>query len=205
MQGKLQELSDKLYQEGVEKAKQESDRLLAEAREEAGRIREQAKKEAAAIKEEAEKQAAELKRNVESEIQLAGQQAVSALKQQISELIVAKSVEPPLEQAMNELDFFKQLIETVLKNWKPNSEGQASLSLLLPKDKQDALHKYLDSAAFKKLAAGVEVSFEGGREGGFKIGPKEEGFLVSFTEEGFKNFFKEYLRPRAGKYLFGGN
>ena len=47
MENKIQELTDKIYREGVEKGNEESKRLIGKAQEEAREIVENAKKEAA--------------------------------------------------------------------------------------------------------------------------------------------------------------
>ena len=61
MQNKLQELTDKLYNEGLSKGKQEGEAVLAKARQDAGAIIENARKEAAAIIAAAQKDADSLK------------------------------------------------------------------------------------------------------------------------------------------------
>ena len=48
MENKIQELTDKIYREGVEKGNEEAQRLVSNAREEAAKIIEDARKEAGA-------------------------------------------------------------------------------------------------------------------------------------------------------------
>ena len=61
MQDKLQELTDRLYNEGLNKGKEEGERILLEARKKADEITASAKEEADRIIAEAQKQAEELK------------------------------------------------------------------------------------------------------------------------------------------------
>ena len=61
MSNKLQELTDKLYNEGLSKGKEEGELLLAQARVEADKIRATGRREAALMVAEAEKSAAALK------------------------------------------------------------------------------------------------------------------------------------------------
>ena len=49
MENKIQELTDKIYREGVEKGNEEGQRLIANAQEEAKKIIEDARKEAESI------------------------------------------------------------------------------------------------------------------------------------------------------------
>ena len=67
MQNKLQELTDKLYNEGLSKGKQEGEEILAKAKVQAEEIIAKAKAEAEAIVAAAHKDAADLKTKVEGE------------------------------------------------------------------------------------------------------------------------------------------
>ncbi len=63
MENKLQELTNKLYQEGLAKGKDQAEEIIAKAKEEAEAIVKKAKKEATWMVERAEKEAAEHKEN----------------------------------------------------------------------------------------------------------------------------------------------
>lgn len=202
MQAKLQELTDKLYQEGVSKAQQEADRIVSEAKAEAEKIKRAAQEEAAALKRSAEEENDRLKETVETGLKNSAQQAESGLKQRISELITAELVDKQVDAAFDDGSFMKKLIETVVSNWKTDG-GVPALDLVLPAAQQAELESFVKGKAGSVLKDGVSVAFSDDVEGGFKIGPQNSGFQVSFTEEGFRNYFKEYLRPRARKYLYG--
>ena len=84
MENKIQELTEKIYREGVEKGNEEAQRLVSSAREEAAKILEEARKEAEAIVAAARKSATETAENTQSEIKLFAGQAVNALKTEIA-------------------------------------------------------------------------------------------------------------------------
>ena len=74
MENKIQELTDKIYREGVEKGNEEAQRLVSEAQAQAEKLIEDAKKQAESILAEAKKSADELNENTKSELKLfAGQ------------------------------------------------------------------------------------------------------------------------------------
>src|SRR3989339_209730 len=98
MENKLQELTQKLYNEGVEKANQEADKILADAKAEALKIMQNAEKEAKTIVTKAEQRANEIQKITTSEIQLAAKQALRNVKQQVTELIVSKVIEDPVKK-----------------------------------------------------------------------------------------------------------
>ena len=200
MQGKLQELTDRLYNEGVGKAKQEADRVLAEAKQKADAIIAGAKSEAEAVKSAAAREIAEQKRNVESEMKMASQQAVSALKDRIIQLVTASIVDGPSAAAMADTDFIKQLISSLVSG---AGSDLGALRLELPAESEGKMQDFLKAGALAKLSAGMDIHFDRNLAGGFRVGPKDKGFVVSFTDEGFAEFFREYLRPRARRFLYG--
>ncbi len=202
MQKKLQELTEKIYQEGVEKANQEAEQILSDAKKQAEELLEKAKKEAAGTIEKAEKEAGDMKKNALNELQLAARQAISDVKQQIVTLIQTKTIEPETKQAFKDEDFTRDIIHTIVKNWDPNSGDNVDLQVLLPETKQKSFEDYFKANAGKVLDKGIEVDFSDRIKGGFKIGPKDGGYLISFSDEDFDNFFKTYLRPRLISLLF---
>jgi V/A-type H+/Na+-transporting ATPase subunit E len=203
MENKLQELTSKIYEEGVAKAREEADKILEEANKEAEETRSKAKKEAQQIMEQTEREANELKRNTESEIKLVARQSLASIKQQIVALITLKATEEPVKKAFEDKDFLKKIIETTIKNWNPDQDS-FDLQLLLPKDEEKSLGEYFASRQKELLKGGLDIRFDERMRSGFKIGPADGRFLISFTDEDFHNFFKNYLRPRTTELLFGG-
>ena len=92
MENKIQELTDKIYREGVEKGNAEAQKLIANAQDEAKKIVEDARKEAEAIVAASRKSADELAENTKSELKLFAGQAVNALKSEIATLVTDKIV-----------------------------------------------------------------------------------------------------------------
>lgn len=204
MQNKLQELTEKIYQEGVNKGTQEAEQIVAKAKTEARQILEDARKEAEQLLIKAKKDSEELKKNSESEIQLTGKQVINALKQQVTNLITAEVVDPSVKAAMKDVDFVKQIVESAIKAWNPSKTEKIELSVLLPKEMEEKLARYFVDATGKQLNQGVDVTFDGSFSAGFKIGLKDGGYYISFTDTDFENLFKAYLRPRLVELLYGG-
>ena len=91
MENKLQELTRKLYDEGLEKGRAEADKLVADARREAEKIVSDARSEAAEIVSRARAEAEDAGKNILTEVALAGRQAVAKIKSEIASLIVAEA------------------------------------------------------------------------------------------------------------------
>ena len=201
MQNKLQELTEKLYAEGLSKGKQEGEEILAKAKVQADEIVAKAHLEAAAIVAAAKKDAEDLKTKVESDVKMAASQSVAATKKDIETLVVAKMTETEVKNALTSADFVKEVVLAVAKGF--NTEEPVDLEVVLP----EALKKDLEGFVAKELAnalkGNVEASFSKKVAGGFTIGPKDGGYFISFTDETFNALISEYLRPATKKLLFG--
>jgi V/A-type H+/Na+-transporting ATPase subunit E len=198
MENKLQELTRKIYDEGIEKARQEAAVILADARKQADELALKAQKEAEEIVKQARKNAEEMQRNAQSEIRMSSKQAVSALRQQIASLITAKVADAPVKDAVSDKAFIGDLIRKALENFNGNA------ALILPAADEKALEQYFGSRLNQVLSTGVEVTFDDRFKGGFKIGPKDNSYVISFTDEDFAGFFRSFMRPRTINLLFGG-
>ena len=202
MQNKLQELTDKLYNEGLSKGKQEAEQMKANAKNEAAQIIAQAKEQAQEILAKAQSEAAELKSKTENDVKMASLQAFTAVKQQIEGVIVAKTL-APAKAAVAETEFLKEIIKTVVGAFNPENSDSMALDIILPLDKKAELDSFAQETLNKVCSAGVDVQFSKGVQGGFKIAPKGEGYMLSFTDKDFENIIAEYLRPKTKELLFG--
>lgn len=198
---KLQELTDKLYNEGLSKGRQEGEELLAKAKVQAEDMIAKAQAEAAQIVASAQKQADEIKSKVASDIKMASSQSLAATKKDIETLVVGKMTDEPVKKALASADFVKELIQAVAAKF--TTEGPVDLALILPESLQKELEPFVANELAKTLNAGIEASFSKKVSGGFKIGPKDGGYFVSFTDETFNELIAEYLRPATKKILFG--
>ncbi|MBA7531770.1 V-type proton ATPase subunit E [subsurface metagenome] len=201
MHSKLQELTEKIYQEGVEKGNAEAQQILDNTNSKASEIIEKAKREAESIIKEAKKKAVDTKTNTETEIKLSGKQAINALKQQIVDIINDKITTTAVKGAFDDKNFINKIIETSLSNWA--SSGQSmDLSLLLPARDEKNLRSFFKKEAKRYLDRGVTIDFDPSLKAGFQLGPKDGSYKVSFTDKDFVNFFKQYLRPKLVEILF---
>ncbi|EKD31523.1 MAG: hypothetical protein ACD_77C00310G0003 [uncultured bacterium] len=204
MQNKLQELTDKLYNEGLSKGKQEAEDLLAKAGKEAAGIISKAKEEYAQIISKANKEAEDIRLKMEMELKMASKQSLTALKNQIENSIIASGFNKPISEVTDKSDFIKSLIETAIASFNPKGGESVSLSLLLPESKKSELDSFLKSDIISKLKGGITIEFDKKISNGFKIGPLDEGYHISFTDKDLQQLFSEYLKPKTREFLFAG-
>jgi V/A-type H+-transporting ATPase subunit E len=202
MQNKLQELTDKLYVEGLSKGKQEAEEMVAKAGKEAAEIISKAKDEYSKIISKANKDAEDIRLKMEMEVKMASRQSLTALKNQIENSIVANGFNKPVSEITDKTSFLKSLIEAAIASFNPKGGDSVSLSLLLPENKRNELDSFLKSEVISQLKGGINIVFDNKITTGFKIGPKEEGYHISFTDKDLQQLFSEYLKPKTREFLF---
>ena len=196
MENKIQELTDKIYREGVEKGNEEAQRLVSNAREEAAKILEEARKEADAIVAAACKSAAETAENTQSEIKLFAGQAVNALKTEITSLLTNQVVSKAVKDFVADKDYLNKFIVSLATQWV------ADEAIVISTADAEGLKKYFAANAKAVLDKGVKIEQVNGNKTLFTISPADGSYKVNFGEEEFENYFKDFLRPQLVEMLF---
>ena len=201
MSNKLQELTDRLYNEGLSKGKEEGEILLFKARKEADEIIANARKQAEDIVTEAENRAAQLKEKAESDIKMASEQALMATKKDNENLLVNALCAEETEKVLSEEKFLKEIILAVAQKF--STQQSEDISLVLPASLKSMLEPWVSTELKKALKKEISVDFSKKIKGGFSIGPQNGSWYISMSDESFKALISEYLRPVTKKLLFG--
>ena len=196
MENKIQELTDKIYREGVAKGNEEAQRLVGNAREEAAKILEDARKEAEAIVAAARKTATETAENTQSEIKLFAGQAVNALKTEVASLLTNQVVTDAVKGFVADKDYLNKFIVSLATQWAANED------IVISTADAEGLKKYFAANAKALLEKGVKVEQVNGNKTLFSISPADGSYKVNFGEEEFENYFKDFLRPQLVEMLF---
>lgn len=203
MQDKLQALTDRLYNEGLSKGKQEGEELLQKAHAEADGIIAQAKAEAERIIAQANKEAEELKTKVTADVKMAATQSIAVTKQEIEKMIVSRTATEGVKANMTNAAFVKELITSVVKAFNPQNASPVDLSLILPESLKAELEPFVKNEIANQFKNEVKVDYSKKMNGGFKVAPKDSGYTLQFTDEEFTQLIANYLRPATKKILFG--
>lgn len=203
MTSRLEEITQKIYNDGVVKAQSDADQIIADAKNRADKIIKAAKKEHQEIIHNAEKAAMEIQKTSQAELQLSAQQFTSNLKQQITSLVTSSQVDGYIKEAFSEVEFIQRMILTILKNWNPAGDESMQLKLLLPEKEQEEFTAFFKKKTNAVLTRGVNISFDSALTNGFKIGPQNGSYIISFTDKDFENYFKRYFKDRTKDLLFG--
>lgn len=203
MQDKLQELTDRLYNEGLSKGKHDGEELLQKAQAEAEGIIAQAKAEAERIVAQANKEAEELKTKVTADVKMAATQSIAVTKQEIEKMVVTKSAAEGVKANMGNVAFVKELITSVVKAFNPQNASPVDLNLILPESLKAELEPFMKNEIANQFKGEVKVDYSKKTNGGFKVSPKDGGYMLQFTDEEFTQLIANYLRPATKKILFG--
>lgn len=204
MESNLQSLLDKIYEEGIQKSKSESDQLLSHARAEAESILRKAESEAQEILEKAKSDSKKLRESTEADLKSAKNQTLTSLQSEISNLVTKKSIEQPIKNLSIDLDFLKDLILKITENWI-GSVGNRGISadqleILIPQEQKQEFESKMQSVITGKLE-GLKISGSHIKTG-FQILRKDKGYRVDFTEEAMTEFFRGFLRQKTAEWLF---
>ncbi len=197
MEKNIDLLTRKIYDEGIEKANIEAEKIIEEARKKAAEIIDKAKKEGEKLVTDAQSESESVKKNALSEIKLGGQQALSSLKQSMQSLLSGKILDENIKVSFHDPAFVKQMILEVVKAWQKNQGLELSLPENLKKQADQAFEKSLS-----KEIGDLKINFNNKLKGGFKIAQKDSGYQVVFTDEDFVEFFKPFLKEKTQELLF---
>lgn len=194
MENRLQELTEKLYNEGLSRGKDDGAAILAKAKSDADSILASAREEASVILAKAKSDALQLASTTRSEIQLASNQMVSALRQQIAGMLTASVFEPQIKDSYRDGSYVKELMIKAVESF--NVEG--GVQVIVP----EGFDGVVRDAVLEKLNGGVEIVTSGKVKVPFRIAPVDGSYVVSFSDEDFDSLFKSYIRPMVNDLLY---
>ena len=200
---KLSQLTQKLYEEGLSKGREEGDRLIADATEKAKKIVAEAEETAKRIARQAETDARELRKNTMTEIALAGREATARIKEEIASMVVARALADGVHKAALDPSFIREILVAVARNWKGGGGEKITLEALLPAANRNELDAAFAASAAALLKEGIEVGYSPDVRSGCKVGEKGGGYYIGFSDENFEALLGRYLREKVTTILYG--
>ena len=197
---KLDILTKKIYEEGIEKAQNDAKDILEKAQNDANNIIKEAEAKANAIIEKANNDANNLKQKTNAELSMSVKQTVAALKQQITNLISNKIAADMTKTAFKDEDFIHELMAKVIEKW--NSEGNSDLNVILNDKEKETFEQYLLAKHKELMNGGLTLVTNNSQKEGFVIQPKDGSYKMTFSEKVFEEFFNSYLKEYSKKLLF---
>jgi V/A-type H+-transporting ATPase subunit E len=196
MESKINELTEKLRIEGVERGQIEAEKIINQAKNQAAKIIEEAQSQAESIRVQAQKDAIILDKNTKSELKMFCDQAVNALKTEVANIVSDKIVKQTVDGIVDDKHFMREFMLKVAEKWGANEDIVISTT-----DAQD-LKAFFAKKAKDLLDKGVKIEQINGIDTLFCIQPSDGAYKVNFGKDEFENYFKAFLRPQLVNMLF---
>ncbi len=201
MDDRILELTEKIYNEGIIKAKEEASVIIQEAKFKAEDILARVEKKAELIMSAARQEANELSQNVQEEIKHASHQAINTVKQKIAELITLKITEQPLRDLLNDRTYVSDIISQLIHHWDKSNINEG-FNLVLPSSMLEDTESMVIKKIHEQFGQNMNIEFSQKIQSGFRISPTGNNYIISFTEQDFTKFFSQFLRPKTIKILY---
>lgn len=196
MESKINELTEKLRIEGVERGQIEAERIINQAKEHAAKIIDEANSQAENIKAIAKKEADTLDKNTKSELKMFCNQAVNALKTEVSNIVSDKIVKQTVDDIVDDKQFMREFMLKIAEQWGVNED------IVISTAEAQELKSFFAKKAKNLLDKGVKIEQVNGIDTLFCIQPSDGAYKVNFGKDEFENYFKAFLRPQLVDMLF---
>ena len=193
MAEELKHLIEQIQKEGVDKANEQADTILA-----------QAKEKAAKLVAEAEQQAQNLINKAEAEADAFAARSVKTLEQAARDLLITvgqgceKVTTATLGSEVNSAlsgEFLQKMITTVIEQGKGGN-----LVLSVSDDDKKALTAFCAGKA-KKSETSIELVSDSEVLSGFKVAFKDKNVYLDYTGESIAETLGAFLRPELAKIV----
>ena len=198
MDVQLQELIDKIKQDGVATAESEAAKIIATAEKKAESIISSANEKAEEIKKTAKAEAEKMEKAGEEAIIQAGRNMLLSFK----DALIAEFdglIQEGTEKALSK-DVLTKLVPETVKAWAKNSDA-SELSVLLSEKDLKALEKSLTTSLKAEIKKGLEVKPDNTLTAGFRIGVKNGAAFYDYSAESLAEMFAAYLNPKVAALM----
>src|SRR5574344_1828793 len=196
MENKIQELTEKLLKDGVEKGNAEAERIISAATEKAAQIIADAKAQAEEIEAKAKKNVQGMEENMKSEIKMYAAQSLNALKSEIANVVGNKVVSEATSELVGNKDFMNEFVLKLTEKWGSNED------LVISTADAESLKAVFAKKAKDLLDKSVKIEEVNGQKTLFTVQPADGSYKVNFGETEFEEYFKAFLRPQLVEILF---
>ena len=197
MEIQIQELIDKIKNDGINTASEEASRIKVEAEGEARRIIEAAKKEAENIITRGKQDAERSEKAGVTALGQASRNLVLAFKDEIQALL-NRVVNENVAANYGE-DVLRNTLPALLKTWA--EKGSDNLSVILPEGDLPKLQSFFNEKLANELKKGLELKSNRNLSHGFRISNRDGSAYYDFSAEAVASLLSAYLNPKLAEIL----
>ena len=208
----VQELVDRLRQDGVAEGQEQAARILEEARREAAEIVDLARREAAEIREKAELASTRLRKAGEESLELAVRDALLRLRTEIEDRFAAQ-LGRLVSERLQDRDFMEKLLLNIAGEAVPRDRPVEivlpdTFGSATPDNPMGRLEAEVDGFVLgvtgDMLREGVTILVSDEVEVGLIVRVADEGLEVRLDERALRELLRENLLPRFRELLDRG-
>jgi V/A-type H+-transporting ATPase subunit E len=204
----VQELIDRLSQEGVAEGEKRAEEIIQEARQKADHLLETARREASQIVEQANRQADHFRTGGEEALKLACRDAVRDLASRLHEGF-RNRLQELVRHELRDVQLLRQMILEIVRKAKPTGED-AEMNVLLPPQaaeegeirkriqagEEDALTQFVQELLGDEVRKGFTVGLGEDEQTGLRVQVANQNVEIDFTEESISELLAQHLLPR---------
>lgn len=193
----VQELIDKIRQDGIESASDSARKIREDAELEAKKILESARKEADLLVEKAKADVAKMEASSREALEQAARNCLIALRARLEAVFGAVTVRET--GAAMSAEIIAKVLPEILSKWSAtNSETP---ELLLPEAAMNDMEKSLRTALSAELSKGMIIRPVKDLDAGFRLAAKDGGLWWDYSAESLGELLAAYLNPRLAETI----
>lgn len=195
----LQQLIERIQQEGLAKAEGEARRIVEEARAEAEALRRDAEAQARAIVEAAEGEARTFAERGNKALEQAARDVILSVRQAVDDTFQAL-VRQTVGDALT-LDTVKQMMVKVVEGYCARQGQCSEIDLMVNPGDQQPLVDFFLKTYREAIDKGIEIHADAGVVKGFRVSVEGEHLHHDFTQQEIAAAMGRLLRPRLAEIL----
>ena len=197
----VQGLLDKIHNDGIAKAEQEKEAIIAAAKEEAAQIVAEAKAQAEILKKAAQTEARTDQDKANAAIRQAARDAVIALKADLLAKLNAV-VHSCIGEAMTP-EVMKQIILTMAQSYAKDANAGESLEVLISKQQQEQTEAFLKEQLLKELKASPVIELTTDFNSGLQISFRDSDVYFDFSDDALAEVLCRFVGPKLTAVIKG--
>ncbi len=157
MTSKINELADKIYQEGVEKAELEAQKILSEAEGKAAQILNDSEQKAAKTIADATQKSKEIFNGIHDELNSLSNQVIAVTQQKITDCILTDASQQITNELLDDTNFVQSFFLDLVKLWENNTTSADDLVAQMSEEQLTKLQEFFKSKAYESLMSQPQI------------------------------------------------